>query len=342
MLVHGGWSVTVEASWLIRPVLRHVGEAPHVHKLIADRLGPAGASAIHRGETLRARRLVVFELLERLAQETATPDLGLHAIGRRSPETLLDFVCITQKSLGDALTTLTVMNRLNNDASFTLEERSKRVILRQHVGTDQARQFAEGAAATLFQLFSQSTDPAWVPLEVRFPHARPAKMSALEEHFGCPVHFGAPSFELHVAHDDRALPFRRHDSQLSALLAQFAAEQLALMPRLEDSAACATRLALREALTRRRLLDVETVARELKTSVRTLQRRLQEEGVDFRSLYDDARRELAMELLAEKGRTLADVASLLGMSGLSSLHRAIHRWTGQSPSALRRDLQSRG
>jgi AraC-like DNA-binding protein len=341
MLVSVDRSPTVEVSWLLRPVLRHVGAEPRVLDLMAHRLGPEGANAILRGATLRAPRLTAFELLEQIAGKAGSPNLGLHAIGRRSPETLLDYVCITQQSLGDALKTLAAMNRLNNDACFELEERQKRVILRQHNGTDQARHFVEGAAATLVQLFAESMDSDWVPLEVRFPHARPADVSGLEEHFGCPIHFGAPSFELHVAHDDLARPFRRHDPGLNKLLAQFATEQLAQMPSREESAATATRLALREALLARRTLDIETVARQLKTSTRTLQRRLLEEGVDFRSLYDDARRELALELLAEKGRTLSDVTSLLGMSGLSSLHRAIQRWTGRSPSSLRKDLQKK-
>lgn len=341
MLVAVAQSATVESSWLLRPVLRHVGADPQVLQLMVERLGQSDTHAIMRGATLRAPRLVVFELLERIAGLMGSSDLGLRAIGRRSPETLLDYLCITQRSLGDALTALSAMNRLNNDACFDLEI-GNRVILRQHIGTDQARQFLEGAAGTLVRLFTESIDSDWLPLAVRFPFSRPDDVAALEQHFRCPIHFGASSFELHVAREDWELPFRRFDPALNALLKQVAAEQLALLPRLEDSAAGATRLAMKEALARRQILDIETVAHRLKTSVRTLQRRLYEEGVDFRTLYDDARRQLAMELLAEDGRKLAEVASLLGMSGLSSLHRAIHRWTGQSPSALRQELKSKG
>jgi AraC-like DNA-binding protein len=341
MLVAVAAAATVESSWLLRPVLRHVGADSRVLQLMGERLGQAGTQAILRGGTLRAPRLVVYELLEQIAGRTGSTDLGISAIGRRSPETLLDYLCITQRSLGDALTALSAMNRLNNDACFDLEIGS-RVILRQHIGTDQARQFVQGAAGTLVRLFSESIDSGWVPLAVRFPFARPDDVAALEQHFRCPIQFGASSFELHVARADWELPFRRFDPGLNALLRSVAEEQLALLPRLEDSAAGATRLAMKEALARRQILDIETVAHRLKTSVRTLQRRLLDEGVDFRTLYDDARRELAMELLAEDGRKLAEVASLLGMSGLSSLHRAIHRWTGQSPSRLRKELQSKG
>lgn len=325
----------LEFSWLLKPLLRHVGADLRIARLVDERLGPSTVEAIVCGAKLRVPRLTAFELLEELAKQTGAPHLGLKAMGHRPPETLLDYLFVTSATLGDALQLLTATNRLNNDARFELEMH-KRVILRQHIGTDQARQFTEGAAATLVQTAVASLDPSWAPLEVRFPHSRPARLTLLEDHFRCPISFGAPSFELHVAREDCATPMRRSEPTLNALLMSVAAEQLAVLPRPADSAASATRLILGEALRRRRDANIDAIADQLRIGVRTLQRRLREEGTDYRRLLDDARRELTLQLLAEGTRELVEVASVVGLDSLSSLHRAVRRWTGRTPSALRK------
>ena len=330
-------SVTIEASWLLRPVLHLARIQGHPQRLLNQRLGASSVEAVLGGTRLRVPRTVAFELLEDLARETGVPDLGLQAIGRRPLETLLDYLFVTSRTMGEALTALTATNRLNNDSPFELEEQEERVILRQHLGTDRARQFGEGAGSTLVHIMRASVAPSWVPLEIRFPHQRPTRTTTLEEHFRCPIRFGAPSFELHLAREDCALPFSRSDPGLHALLRQIAAEQLALLPQSTDSTGSAIRAFLREMLARRRTVSVEVVADQLRMSVRTLQRRLRDEGTDYLTLLDDVRRELATKLLSEGTRQLEDVASLIGFGNASSLNRAVRRWTGDTPRRFRRN-----
>jgi AraC-like DNA-binding protein len=69
-------------------------------------------------------------------------------------------------------------------------------------------------------------------------------------------------------------------------------------------------------------------ARELGVSVRSLRRRLSEEGLSYRALRQELQRDQACALLRSSDLTLQGVAYALGYADLPSFHRAFKRWTG--------------
>lgn len=75
------------------------------------------------------------------------------------------------------------------------------------------------------------------------------------------------------------------------------------------------------------------LAGELGLSLRTLQRRLEEEDTTFEAVLDDHRRREAMRLLKQGRLTMREIAGALGYQEASSLSRAFKRWTGRSPRA---------
>lgn len=83
----------------------------------------------------------------------------------------------------------------------------------------------------------------------------------------------------------------------------------------------------------------EEVAASLKMSGRTMQRRLEDEGVRFSALLDQARERVAKELLVGPVE-LVEVASRVGFSDLATFSRAFKRWTGMPPGAYRRSKRS--
>ncbi|HEY0114794.1 MAG TPA: helix-turn-helix domain-containing protein [Allosphingosinicella sp.] len=81
---------------------------------------------------------------------------------------------------------------------------------------------------------------------------------------------------------------------------------------------------------------IERVARELGCSRQTLYRRLKAEGVTFEELLDSLRRRLAIRFLQKEGLSVKEAAYRLGFSDPSAFSRAFKRWTGSSPTAMRR------
>ena len=67
-------------------------------------------------------------------------------------------------------------------------------------------------------------------------------------------------------------------------------------------------------------------------------RTLQADGTSYQKLVDDLRREMVISHLRTPGTSAGQVGFLLGFSEPSAFHRAFRRWTGQAPSAFRREV----
>jgi AraC-like DNA-binding protein len=128
--------------------------------------------------------------------------------------------------------------------------------------------------------------------------------------------------------------------EVAPLLEDVAQRELALVtslelaPRIEE--------ALRRALQRGDETTAQSIASQLGMSVRTLQRRLVEEGTSFRAARDRARCERARERLAERDVAIATVADELGFADVAAFSKAFRRWTGAPPSLARRGRAQAG
>ncbi len=83
------------------------------------------------------------------------------------------------------------------------------------------------------------------------------------------------------------------------------------------------------------LPSVSQLAQAAGTSVRTLQRRLTDDGTSFSALLEQVRQQQAKQRLAAGRETVNSVASELGYRRQSSLTRAMIRWTGEAPTRFR-------
>lgn len=81
---------------------------------------------------------------------------------------------------------------------------------------------------------------------------------------------------------------------------------------------------------------LEEVAKDLHTSVSSLQRHLAAEHTSFQWLKDDLRRDLAISRLSSSRVSLVQLASELGFSDSPTFQRAFKRWTGRHCGAFQR------
>jgi AraC-like DNA-binding protein len=85
-------------------------------------------------------------------------------------------------------------------------------------------------------------------------------------------------------------------------------------------------------------LTEEEAAGAQNMSLRTFQRRLEDEGTRFRALLDQTRTERAEGLLGDPACSLSEVGYHCGFSEQASFSRAFKRWTGKTPSDYRKTL----
>lgn len=101
--------------------------------------------------------------------------------------------------------------------------------------------------------------------------------------------------------------------------------------RVEEAAKLSPRLRAKRAV----------VARAIGMSQRTLCRRLACEGTTYKEVLDALRRRAALERLADE-ESIGEASWALGYESASSFCHAVKRWTGSTPSQVRREEASNG
>jgi AraC-like DNA-binding protein len=195
----------------------------------------------------------------------------------------------------------------------------------------------ETAIASLVQLARDMTGRYWPVQSVAFVNPAPLSTQPYEDFFGGHVVFNAPVTRLVIDHAYLALPLRKSDPALLALLDQQAEQllqQVAALPAAVDAWRKTLVPLIREGQT-----SLAALAKAHHTSPRSLQRRLAEQGTSFQSLLDDTRRHLAQRHLMDAKLDLAEIALLLGYSEQSAFTRAFRTWTGLAPAQWRRQQQ---
>jgi AraC-like DNA-binding protein len=82
-------------------------------------------------------------------------------------------------------------------------------------------------------------------------------------------------------------------------------------------------------------VSLDAAAKSLNTSVRTLQREMDREGLSFREMTRRVRTERAVELLRETDQPVTAIATELGYSSPSNFTRAFRRETQMTPGGFR-------
>lgn len=175
------------------------------------------------------------------------------------------------------------------------------------------------------------------PVRVHFRHAPAGPVRFYEDHFGCPVSFGADHNEIILPQDVLSMRLPSADPALLQRLREYVEERLA-----RDARPVSPLVQRIEKLVMPRLPyglpELKDVASQLGVSVSTLKRRLSEQETHYQGVCDSLRHRLALQYVSEPERSMVDVAFMLGFSELSTFYRAFKRWTGITPQQYRRQV----
>ena len=275
-------------------------------------------------------------LLERSAQVSRCPTFGLRMAESRQ---LSDFGIVSllishQPTLRDAIVTTIQYRHLINDAlAMQIDEEGDIAVLREEVVSQvPTRQATELAIGVLHRMCAALLGSRWRPREVRFTHARPADTRLHRRLFGCPVAFEAEFNGIVIPRAELDTPNPRADPAM----ARHAERVVQGLPGLNaPSVVRDVRKAIYLMLPSGRA-TIEHVARGLGTSVRTLQRQLDEAESSFSDQLNAVRCELAARYVGDTTFAMARVAELLGYTTPSSFTRWFGLQFGASPQAWRR------
>jgi AraC-like DNA-binding protein len=170
---------------------------------------------------------------------------------------------------------------------------------------------------------------------VTFAHPPPPHARAYDLMFPGPVTFDASVCGMSFDAKYLALPLRRDETALRAMLER--ALPLTVLQYRRDRLLVQL---VRELLRTRRTAD--DVARELNMSARTLHRQLKDEGTSLQALKDQVRRDLATDMLLRTDRPVKQIALAAAFRSEKSFTRAFRQWTGHSPVEYRRKLATGG
>ena len=305
-------------------------------------LNRAGMSDEHVGDPPRRVSAVAqARFLEYAAEALGDDALGLHLAEAGDPRTigLAFYVGSAARNLGEAMELLARFVCIADEsACLKLVRQPDGVALEfKFVGLSRhlLRQQSEYALAMAIKAIRLASGQEVRPARVRIAHVRSIGLRDFVRFFGCPIEFNAPRDQLTFASEALALPLVTADPQLL----------LALHPICEAATAFAnTRASLRASVEDevQRLLpkgqaNIETTAKALGLSARTLSRKLAAEGSAFAKIMDQLRHTLALQYLKEPELPLAQTAWLLGYGDSTSFTHAFKRWTGRSPSAVRKE-----
>jgi AraC-like DNA-binding protein len=167
----------------------------------------------------------------------------------------------------------------------------------------------------------RGTDSQITPLRLELMRPQQNR-ELLENHFGCRVTFNAERNAIVFPTPDVNRQFVTYNEELLKILgAQLDSEIEAR--RAASNIEAQVRHTLQRSLAGRRP-SLRDVAQQLHLSARTLQRRLTDEGLTFKKVVEDTRRELARQYLGQNTVELSEAAFLLGYEDANSFFRAFH------------------
>lgn len=321
-------SVVFARALLLQLAARHIAHDDLIARcnLDADRLADLR-------ETMSVEE---FDTLAReTMQRTDEPALGL-LVGARSPLSMLQLVgqlIFAQRTLRDAFAALRrYWPLLSESQRWTLEETADVAQLtcdtELRLG-DSTRFEVDCALALLARIVRHFLPEHTDAYEVRLQHEAPEYAARYTELLGCPVSFAQPDTALlmPVAYLDVA---QGHADEFMSSMLRDVADQL--LAERTDSLSFLQRVRIQlryEAdLTG---LQSEQLARRFGLSSRSLRRKLNAEGTSLSGLLDEARRNVACELLRTRKCSVKHAAQRVGFEDPSAFYRAFRRWTGLTP-----------
>lgn len=285
-----------------------------------------------------------FEVLGRVlnacARETGCPHFGLLTGQRGNASSLgaTGFLIRNAPNVATALNeAITNIDLHDRGAAPFMEVGDETTVLGYTIyqpGIQGADQIADGSLAIIWNIMCGLCGAEWRPLEVCFRHDKQADIEAYRRFFEAPLRFNAPHYALVFATSWLAKPIDQADPLLRLHFQQHIRDMRRYSNQnFRDTAYKALLL-----LVGAQRCTLDGLAQHFSMHKRTLNRRLKDAGTNFRELHNEARHQIACQLLCDTKSSIEIIATLLGYSGGIAFSCAFSQWEGVPPATWRRNL----
>ncbi len=281
-------------------------------------------------------------LLEKLLEMLPSPVLGLLSGDHVQPSSysVLGYILMSCTNLAEAIAQIAPYEKLVGDMGSTqILAHADEIRIHWHCNYPQP----EVRMHMVDNVFASWIGFAnWLgsssgehPLRVELQRKPPADEYFIEyqKRWHCPVLFNQAHNCIVIHKNQLALPIRQGAPELKPTLQQHAQTQLQQL-QANSSFTQEVTNCIHQCM-QLGTVHQEKVAGMLNTTVRTMQRKLKEEGSNYQHIFDQERRVRAEFLLANSQYSLTDISLQMGFTETSSFTRSFKAWTGMTPGEFR-------
>lgn len=298
-----------------------------------DLQNPAGQHDALKVE--KALCLALMAIEDPLVGLHVSPKLNITALG------VIGFIAQTSNTLGDLINSLIRFSNLVGDVGTPMLSHEPGTVVwtwdchfTEPLMIRHATECLLGCWAGMLRLRKQGKQS--ILIAVRFRHSLPAPglEKEYQRFFGCPVFFDQTESGLVLPARNLSDAMSLADPNLHQTLAMHAEQQLQAQ-RQSESLPDKVRAQLRAILARGMTPVRDDIAEMLGMSGRSLHRKLEESGCNFRTLMDDVRLAMAHKALTENTHTVAQLGIQLGFGDSQSFIRWFKKQEGITPGEFR-------
>lgn len=284
------------------------------------------------------------------------PRCGKQAYGLRTSQFVqpgsygvLGYITMTSNTLGEALFRISTYESLVGDMGVTDVENEPGLVIarwKYHFQDPAVRRHVVECVLASWVNYAR-----WImedgdnhsPVAIRFEHDPPENRQMLQHYqhiFRCPVYFNQPMSAVVLTPAQLERRLRQPDTSLRESLEQHAQRAI---DGLRDRYSMVEQVrALMRVMLYDRHPSKELIAEQVGLHIRSLHRRLSEEGESYQNLLDKVRVDVAAEYLAADSMSFEKMAHHLGFVDERSFRRFIRRKTGMTLSQFQKVVSTSG
>lgn len=276
------------------------------------------------------------------------PCFGLHMgeFVEAGSWSVLGYMMMNCRNLGEAIEKSAKYCRVIGnliEGRSSLQKGMVRVVLVAPSGAPiPSRHSFDCTLSSLITMMRNLTGANITPLQVGFsyPEPEPESRREYERIFRCPLVFGEAETSITMDTALSKTPILYANAGLLERIEGYAREFLSGLDERDYATHATSSVVARLILAKlaEDSLSIRSVARDMAMSVRTLQNRLEEDGIRFGELVSDLRLSQAKKYLHENF-SVEEITCLLGFSEPSVFRKAFKKWTGMTPGDYRKAVR---